>query len=901
MRWWQLKKRNADLERELQSDLDLEEEEQRENGLPPEEARYAARRAFGNLTLIREQTHEAWGWAALEHFAQDIRYGVRQLTRAPAFTITAVFILALGIGGVTAVFSLIDAVLLRMLPVEKPEQLVEFKAINPAFPVNDSFSYTAFKSLQGQAQAMAGALAFRKLGNVDLEVDGRGGLAAGQLVSGSFFSVLGVGAARGRTLLPADENAAVPTPVAVIGYDYWRTRFALDPDIVGKHVLVNNVPFTIVGVTKPEFYGVQPGEKVEVSIPLTMVGSVLPGFANVGGPADALKAPFRNWLHVVGRLQDGVTRERATASLEPVFAQCMRGAAASLAGTPVDSPAVRRAYLNFRLSLEPGSQGLSALRRQFSKPLWIVMAIVGLLLLITCANVANLLLARANAREKEVAMRLALGAGKGRLVRQLLTESILPGLGGGVVGMGLAYWGNSLLLAMMTRGRSPVSLSASPDLKVLAFALAVSLLTALVFGTIPAWRAADVDPSRGLAKNARNSTALSTRSRLGKSLVVLQAAISLVLVVGAGLLARSLTNLKGFYPGFVRENVLLFSVDPTVIGKNDVVPIYEQLLTRLRIIPGVRLASLSVHEPLTTNMSTTALKVRDAAPGQQDDLAPVNVEPVGPDYFATMGTALFRGRDFSSSDRSGSTKVAVVSEALARHYFCNADPIGRLVSIPGFVGDSSWIQIVGETRDIKFHDLRETDALVLYLPLFQLPEGGATFEVRTALDPAFVQNTALDAVRSLDPRMPVHSVKTLDSQLDDSLAQERLVGSLPGVFAGLALLLTSVGLYGLMAYTVNRRTSEIGIRMALGADRGQVARMVLRETLLLVVGGLVVGLPVAFFASRLIASQLFQIKPWDPITFLGACALMMVATMAASYIPARRAASIDPLQALRTE
>jgi putative ABC transport system permease protein len=300
-------------------------------------------------------------------------------------------------------------------------------------------------------------------------------------------------------------------------------------------------------------------------------------------------------------------------------------------------------------------------------------------------------------------------------------------------------------------------------------------------------------------------------------------------------------------------------------------------------------------------MSTTALKVRDAAPGQQDDLAPVNVEPVGPDYFATMGTALFRGRDFSSSDRSGSTKVAVVSEALARHYFCNADPIGRLVSIPGFVGDSSWIQIVGETRDIKFHDLRETDALVLYLPLFQLPEGGATFEVRTALDPAFVQNTALDAVRSLDPRMPVHSVKTLDSQLDDSLAQERLVGSLSGVFAGLALLLTSVGLYGLMAYTVNRRTSEIGIRMALGADRGQVARMVLRETLLLVVGGLVVGLPVAFFASRLIASQLFQIKPWDPITFLGACALMMVATMAASYIPARRAASIDPLQALRTE
>jgi predicted permease len=632
-----------------------------------------------------------------------------------------------------------------------------------------------------------------------------------------------------------------------------------------------------------------------------MVGSVYPGFANAGGPADALKAPFRNWLHVMGRLQEGVTRERATASLEPVFAQCMRDAAASLAGSPVDSPAVRQAYLNFRLGLEPGSQGLAALRQEFSKPLWIVMAIVGLLLLITCANVANLLLARANAREKEVAMRLALGASKGRLVRQLLTESILLGLGGGVFGLGLAYWGNSMLLAMMTRGRSPVLLSASPDLKVLAFALGVSLFTALVFGTIPAWRVADVDPSRGLAKNARNSAASSTRSRLGKSLVVLQTAISLVLVVGAGLLARSLANLKNFYPGFDRENVLMFSVDPTVIGKNDVVPIYEQLLSRLRAVPGVRQASLSVHQPLTTNMSTTALKVQGLTQGQQDDLAPVNVEPVGPDYFATMGTPLFRGRDFLRGDRTGSTKVAVVSESLARHYFGNADPIGRFISIPGFVGDTSWIQIVGEIRDIKFHDLRESDAFVLYLPLFQMPEGGATFELRTALDPVSVQSAALDVVRSLDPRLPINSVKTLDSQLNDSLVQERLVGLLSGLFAVVALLLTCVGLYGLMAYTVNRRTSEIGIRMALGADRSRVAGMVLGETLLLAVGGLVLGFPGAVFASRLISSQLFGIKPWDPVTFLGACVLMTVATVTASYLPARRAASVDPMQALRSE
>jgi len=901
MKWWQIRERNADLERELRSDVELEEEEQRENGLSPEEARYAARRAFGNSTLIREQTHEAWGWVALERLGQDIRYGVRQLLRSPAFTVTAVLILALGIGAVTAVFSLIDTALLRMLPVEKPEQLVEFKAANPALPPNDTFSYPTFQTLNSQTQVLAGAFAFRKLFKVDVEVDGRGGLAEGQLVSGNYFTVLGVGAAQGRTILPIDESLAGQAPVAVIGYDYWRTRFALDPGIVGKHVLINSVPFTIVGVTKPEFYGVQLGDQVEISVPLTMIGSVYPGFAAAGSPADALKAPFRNWLHVMGRLQDGVTRERATASLSPAFAQSMREAAASLAGTPIDSPAVRQTFLNFRLQLEPGSQGLAVLRLQFSKPLWIVMGIVGLLLLITCANVANLLLVRANSREKEIALRFALGVGKGRLIRQLLTESILLGLGGGVMGVGLAYWGNRLLLALMARGRSPVLLSAHPDLRVLGFALGVSLLTALIFGTIPAWRIAGVDPSRGLMQNARNSAGSSTRSRLGKSLVVLQVAISLVLVVGAGLLTRTLANLKDFYPGFDRDNVLLFSVDPTVIGYKDVVPLYERLLTRLRAVPGVRLASMSVHEPLSMSISTTPIRVQGSASGQAEDLAPVNIEPVGPDYFATMGTPLFRGRDFSWGDRDGTTKVAIVSEGMARHYFGNADPIGRFVSIPGFVGDSSWIQIVGEIRDVKVHELRETGAFMLYLPLFQLPEGGATFELRTAIDPATVQGAALDAVKAIDPRLPVDSVKTLKVQLNDSLVQERLVGSLSGLFAVLGLLLTCVGLYGLMAYTVNRRTSEIGIRMALGADRSRVARMVLRETLVLVLCGLLLGFPGAVFASRLIASQLFGIKPWDPVTFTVACLLMAAVTITASYIPARRAASVDPMQVLRTE
>lgn len=903
MRWWQIRKRDADLERELRSDLGLEEEEQRDRGLSPEEAHYAARRAFGNDTLIREQAHEAWGWAPFERFWNDVRYTLRQLRRSPAFTITCILILSLGIGSVTAVFSLIDAALLKMLPVQDPEQLMQFKTINPAAPVDDAFSYPTLQALQTQTQVMAGAFAFRKLHNLDVEVDGRSGLADGQLVSGNYFAVLGVRAIAGRTILPFDESVAGQNAVAVISYDYWRTRFALDPGVIGKHVLLNNAPFIIVGVTAPEFYGLQPGERVAVSVPLTTIASVNHAFAAAGTPADALKSPFRNWLYVMGRLQPGISREKAAASLAPVFAQSMREAAASLAGLPFGSPAIQQSILDSRLQLEPGSQGLASLRQQFSKPLWIVMAVVGLLLLITCANLANLLLARANAREREIAVRLALGSGKGRLIRQLLIESTVLGLCGGAVGVGLAYWGSCSLLALMARGRSPVSLSVHPDLAVLSFALAVSLLTALVFGTIPAWRTTDVDPSRGLAVNARAWVGVAVRHRLGKSMVVLQIAISLVLVVGAGLLTRAMANLRSYYPGFNRDNVLLFSVSPSIIGLPgaDLAPLYVQLLNRLRAIPGVRVVSMSVHEPLSTNASSTTVRVQGPANRQGEDLASVNIEPVGPDYFQTMEIPLLRGRDISSNDHVGTPKIAIVNESMARHYFGDADPTGRFISIPGYRSDPSWLQIVGEVRDIKVHDLRESATLMIYVPMLQAPEGIASIEMRTAMDPMHTQTAALEAIKGVNRRLPVYSVKTLDDQLNESLVKEQLVASLSDLFGLLALLLTCVGLYGLMASTVNRRTGEIGIRMALGAERGRIARMILSESLLLVASGLTLGLPGAILASRLIANQLFGLKPIDPITFSAVCGIMAFVVITASYLPARRAASIEPMRALRTE
>jgi predicted permease len=901
MQWWQIRKRNADLDRELRSDLELEEDEQRENGLPPEEARYAARRAFGNTSLIREQTHEAWGWAPFERLFHDVRYALRQLRRSPGFAITAIMILALGIGAVTAVFSLIDAALLKMLPVANPEQLVQFKTISDTFPVNDAFSYPQFKTFQQQSQALAGAIAFRKMSKIDFEIDGQSALADGQLVSGNYFSMLGVRAALGRTIMPVDESVAGQSPVAVIGYDYWRSRFALDPGILGKRILLNNATYTIIGVTEPEFYGVQPGARIDVFVPLTTISLVNPGFAAVGSPYDTLKAPFRNWLEVMGRLQPGLAKEKAEASLQPVFAQTQREIAASLAGTPGDSPARKQAILQMRLQLDPAGQGLAVLREQFSKPLWVVLAVVGLLLLITCANVANLLLARANARQREIAVRLAMGAGKWRLTRQLMTESLLLGLTGGALGVGLAFWGGHSLLALMAQGRSPVVLSVQPDFTVLGFALAVSLLTALVFGTIPAWRATDVNPSQGLAQGSRGSSGAGERFRLGKSLVVGQVAISLMLLVGAGLLTRSLTNLNHFYPGFNRDNVLLFSVNPAVIGYKDVVPLYEQMQERIRAVPGVRTVSLSVHQPLSTNVSDSSVKVQGIVPRQGEDLTPVDIEPVGPHYFRTMETPLLQGREFTAADRAGSPKVAIVNESTARHFFGNANPIGRFVSIPAYRADASWLQIVGEVRDIKVHDLRESSTLMLYVPMFQAPEGGVTFEVRTAMDPAYAETAVVAAVRAIDGRLPVYSIKSLGSQLDGSLVEERLVASLSSLFGILALLLTCVGLYGLMAYTVNRRTGEIGIRMALGAERERIARMIMRETLLLVLTGLAIGIPAALLAARLLSSQLFGLNSSDPTTFVAACVAMTAVTLMASYLPARRAASVDPMKALRSE
>jgi predicted permease len=570
------------------------------------------------------------------------------------------------------------------------------------------------------------------------------------------------------------------------------------------------------------------------------------------------------------------------------------------------TPPVREAFRFTRLRLNAGGQGLSTLRERFSKPLIIVMAVVILLLLVTCANIANLLLARGNARQREIAVRLAIGAGKTRLIRQLIAESVLLALSGGALGLLIAFWAGKSLLPLMAPSGSPIALKVSPDARVLAFTFAVSVLTALLFGLVPAWRAARLDPSPLGLQSARSSAHNSpgaARSRLGKALVIVQVAISLVLAIGAGLLTRSLANLKDFYPGFNKDNVLLLSLSPMMVGYSNqqIVPLFERLLNRFQAIPGVRSATLSVHGPLDSSVATSEIRVEGRKIDARSELASVGVNPAGPRYFQTIETPILLGRDFTDADRAGAVKVVAINQTVARFYFGDANPIGRRISMPGYRGDPGWLQIIAVVQDAKYHDLRERSLPMVYISMLQYPEAFVAFEIRTAIDPASAATAVTNAVKTIDPRLPVYGVKTLSDQLDDSLIDERLVASLSSAFGALALLVAAIGLYGLMAYAVNRRTNEIGLRMALGAKPAQISRMVLRETLLLVGLGLAIGIPAAMIASRLIASELFGLQSHDPITILMASLLTASIAVLAGYLPARRASLVDPLVALRHE
>jgi predicted permease len=840
----------------------------------------------------------------VEHIGQDVRYAIRMFGRSPGFIVVVVMTLALGIGANTAVFSLINAVLLKMLPVKDPEQLVKFSKVRPDASQNDWFSYPEVELFQHETHAFSGVFAFANLGAVNVEVNGHGEIANGQVVSGNYFSTLGVSAILGRTVDPADDRVSGGSAVAVIGYKYWRERLAGDPAVVGTKIIVNNYPFTIIGVTPPEFFGLQPGQPIDVSVPLKMIAPLRPEYAMTGTRYDVLTWPTRAVFFIMGRLLPGVTAPTAAARMEPLFRNAMNDEATGLAGTVEDSPRDREMRRKARLQLTAGGQGLAALRERFSKPLWILMAAVGLLLLIACANVATLLLARAQFRQQEMAARLVLGAQRLRLMQQLITESVLLALAGGVLGVGLAFWASGSLMLLMKHMGSPIVLSVRPDLRVLGFTLTISVLTAILFGLIPAWRLVRTDMPSGLVPNMHGAGQSVGRSHTTKALIALQVAASLVLMVGAGLLARSLRNLKNFYPGFRTDNVLLFDVNARLLGYTvaQTNALYRRLIDQTDALPGIRRTSFSLDPPFSGGFGETGPTIEGYQPASGSAPLMAGVNALGPRYFEALETPVLLGRDFTGEDDASAPKVAIINKRMAHEIFGGTSPIGRRLSIPRWAGDKSWYSIVGVVADAKSEDLREAARPMIYVPTEQtiLP-AAVTFEVRTARDAAAEAPAVLRAVAQVDGRLSLSGMKTLNDQMDDSLLQERLVASLAGLFGILAVLLASVGLYGVMAYTVSRKTNEIGIRMALGSGRIQIAGLVLREALLMVLAGLLLGIPAAMATAHLIRSQLYGLSPYDPMNLLFAAGVMTGVAVLACYPPAARAMRIEPMAALRYE
>jgi predicted permease len=861
---------------------------------------------------------------------QDLRYGARMLLKQKGLTAIAVISLALGIGANTALFSIVDAMLLRMLPVKEPDRLVLFRSMatrefspgsytgnssnDPATGQRrmTSFPYQSFTRMREQPGVLSDVFAF---GNVSLNVNanGQADVASGQAVSGNYYAGLGVRAMIGRTLTDEDDKAAA-SPAAVLSYRYWQQRFGGDPGVVGKQINLNNVAFTVVGVTPPGFEGtMQAGSTQDVTIPIAWEPSL-----NVDRERSRMYGAGVWWLRIMGRLKPGATLEQARAQLESVFQQSVvehrtaRQAAAPPGGRPIlnlepkDYP---------RLALDPGGQGEMNTRQYFAPSLYMLLGVVGLVLLIACANVANLLLARATARQKEIGVRLALGASRWRLIRQLLTESVLLAVLGGALGILFALWiKDGLLVATDWGGRGMRALEPHLDLRVLGFTFALSLLTGIVFGLVPAWRATKVDLAPSLKDSGRGSSAAS-RSLLSRGLVVIQVALSLLLLVGAGLFLRTLINLQRVEPGFNTRNLLLFGVEPGLIGYKDekLAQLYQQMSERLEAVPGVQAVTFSRMTLLAQGASSRSVYLRGALAAPPDAEGRIKasgegyIHQVRENFLEAMEIPLLAGRTLKPQDDAKSPRVAVVNQTFANKYFPGENPIGKRFTFDSTKPDE--VEIIGLARDAKYTRQRDEIPPTAYVSwrqeLRSVP--GVTMEVRTAGDPNAAVAAIRQAVREVDGALPLNNIKTQVEQADETLRMERLFARLVSLFGLLAQQLASIGLYGVMAYAVAQRTNEIGIRMALGASQGQVLKMILRQGMTLAFVGVVLGLAGAYVLTKYLESwmnlsrMLYGVKISDPLTYGVIAALLTAVALVACFIPARRATKVDPMIALRYE
>ncbi len=836
---------------------------------------------------------------------QDIVYGARLLAKSPGFTTVAVLSLALGIGANTAIFSMIDTVLLKMLPVRDPQQLVALTdptsggvSIGTSNGERGVLSTREFEALRDRVQSFSGVFAAEsQLDRNNATIDGKGSeQVRSRLVSGGYFNVLGATPVIGRAFTAEDERGPGSAPYAVISYEFWQRRFGGSPSALDSHIHIAKADLTVVGVAQPHFLGENVGEAPDLWVPLDMQPQMMPGRSwlqdDPGHVAEKVM-----WLHVIGRLKPGVSRQQAQANVDVVFKQVVAEEFSKLSQSQPD-------ILKQNLKLHDAAGGVSGLRGNMADPLYVLMGVVALVLLIACANVANLLLARATARQKEMGVRLALGAGRARIIRQFLTESLMLSVAGGVLGSILAVYGVQLLVSLVANHPGTVMLDARPDLRVLSFTVGVSLVTGLIFGLAPAWRSSRVNVSSTLKEAGRGMTSGSAKLNAGKLLVVGQIALSVMLLIGAGWFIRTLRNLENVDLGYQREKLAVVDVDFLSAGyAGKRLPIaYNEVRDRLARIPGVRAVTYSANGLFTGNESGDRISVEGYKSQKRQDLS-ARFDQAGPGYFASVGIPILLGRDIGPQDVESAESVCVVNETFAKFYFGSQNPIGKHVT-DEFPDTRKTFTIVGVARDARDHSLRREVFRRFYLsamqPLGAFP-GDVNYEIRTIGETSSVLLAARKAILAYDPALPVDRVQPFVELLDDNLQQERIIAQLSGVFGGVALLLAAIGLYGVLSYAVAQRTNEIGIRMALGAERGAVVRMVLRETAVLIAIGLAVGVPASLVSARLIQSKLFGLKPADPLTLGAAVGIMVAVAVISGYLPARRASRVDPLIALRYE
>jgi predicted permease len=878
-----------DLDRELALHLDQLAREYRAGGMCERDARNAAIRSFGGVAFTAEQCRDTRRVSLLEDLSKDLAYALRLLRKSPVFTATATLSLALGIGANTAIFGLVKQVILDLLPVRNPDQIVALSRTSSQRPEpSNSFSNPFLRDLQASANPLfEGFLAFDELGRVAMLTESGAEPVSAEFVTGNYFDLLGVSPAMGRLFSAADDETAGAHPVAVLSHQFWKRRFGADPSVLNRTIRLNNFPFTIIGVSARGFDGLNPGRSPDVRVTISMATALV----QFPGPSTLTNRGSR-WLRIFGRLKPGMSLERAAESLTPVLLQDHD----QDAGRSKQTEYWKKVVASERLQVTPAAQGTAAQRRDYGRAIWVLTGIVAAVLLLTCVNLAHLLLARASVRTHEFGIRLAIGAGRMRIVRQLLTESLVLGLSGGAAGVLVAYGLGRILATLVIFDPNHSTVSLAPDSTLLAFHFAIALAASIGFGLAPAVQSSRSGVGFGLkGGHAGNVNRLTGR----KVMISLQVAISLVLLAGASLFIRSLINLRTIEVGFRTDRILQVTLNPSDYPPESLPAFYNQIIEQVRSIPGVHGATYGRQRMVSGNAWNSGIVVPGFTP--VEDRAPYR-DAIGDRYFSTMGIPLMAGREFTAADTAMAPKVAIINQAFARFYFGDQNPLGKLIG-PG--GSKAEYSIVGVTRNAKYRDMREASTPFWYVPFSQLSEKSAfralTLFVRTSADPDSMTNRVREAVARVDKSMALFDVKTVDAQLADNLRIEKLLAILSMFFGMVAALLAGAGLFGVLAYSVAQRRREIGIRIAVGARPVQAAWTVVRGVGGFVLVGVAAGIFAAAALSSIIRRLLFGIQPDDPFTLAVAAAGVGAIAVVAAILPASQAANVEPASALRSD